>query len=335
MTKDVKPAEPKGPPKLADLLEPFPDVGHLFKAYDSEEGKRAKKGVCRECNQYHAICPGAHIPYVGHAAVTKRLLLVDPTWDWAPLAVDEHGLPRFVRTQDGRAVGLWINLTVLSVTRRGYGSVLPGAFEAEKQLIGDAIRNAAMRFGVALDCWSKEELETAVGELESEEEEDSGTLEAARSHAEKANKAPTKKQKDEEAKKAEDRSDLMREADEAFGGPIEVRSICGLPVHRTWASLKGEKIGRNAAEYGPGIPSSKLAFAKSWEWASEGLPGGERATWLEAMIQRAREKHAAAPSEPLHVSLQAALLAYDVMQSKLAPPPEGDEATYPTQESEV
>ena len=29
-----------------------------------------------------------------------------------------------------------------------------------KERIGDAIRNAAMRFGVALDLWSKEELES-------------------------------------------------------------------------------------------------------------------------------------------------------------------------------
>ena len=31
-------------------------------------------------------------------------------------------------------------------------------FELEKQLISDAIRNAAMRFGVALDLWAKEDL---------------------------------------------------------------------------------------------------------------------------------------------------------------------------------
>jgi hypothetical protein len=33
-----------------------------------------------------------------------------------------------------------------------------------KERIGDAIRNAAMRFGIALDLWSKEELESTLAE---------------------------------------------------------------------------------------------------------------------------------------------------------------------------
>jgi hypothetical protein len=51
---------------------------------------------------------------------------------------------------------LWIKLTVLGVTRIGVG-------DAEGQnnlkvMIGDALRNAGMRFGMALDLWSKEDL---------------------------------------------------------------------------------------------------------------------------------------------------------------------------------
>jgi hypothetical protein len=91
------------------------------------------------------------LDYVGHGAVTDRLLEVDPEWNWEPLAFDANGLPLF--SDDG--TGLWIKLTVLGVTRLGYGSVDAKAFDAEKQLIGDAIRNAAMRFGVALDLWIK------------------------------------------------------------------------------------------------------------------------------------------------------------------------------------
>ena len=90
------------------------------------------------------------LDYVGHAAVTDRLLAVDPSWTWEPVAHDEHGLP----ATDGR--NLWIRLTVCGVTRLGVGD---GA--SIKEAIGDAIRNAAMRFGVALDLWSKEELEQA------------------------------------------------------------------------------------------------------------------------------------------------------------------------------
>lgn len=92
---------------------------------------------------------GVMLDYVGHAAVTDRLLTVDPTWSWEPVAFDSEGLPAL----DSKG-GLWIRLTVAGVTRLGYGDG-----PDNKQRIGDAIRNAAMRFGVALDLWSKEELE--------------------------------------------------------------------------------------------------------------------------------------------------------------------------------
>jgi hypothetical protein len=90
------------------------------------------------------------LDYVGHAAVTDRLLTVDPEWSWEPLAYDEQGLPAY-----DRAGGLWIKLTVLGTTRFGYGDG-----PDPKQRIGDAIRNASMRFGVALDLWTKGELES-------------------------------------------------------------------------------------------------------------------------------------------------------------------------------
>jgi hypothetical protein len=99
---------------------------------------------------------GIKLDYVGHAAVTDRLLKVDPAWSWEPFALAEDGRP--LVTIRGSNVIMWIRLTVCSVTRIGCGTVKADAFDAEKQLIGDAIRNAAMRFGVALDLWSKEEL---------------------------------------------------------------------------------------------------------------------------------------------------------------------------------
>lgn len=104
------------------------------------------------------------LDYVGHANTTARLLNVDPEWTWEPVAYDAQGLPALVRTEQGQPVGLWIRLTVCGVTRLGYGSCMAGKADATKELIGDAIRNAAMRFGVALDLWSKEELETAGSE---------------------------------------------------------------------------------------------------------------------------------------------------------------------------
>ena len=91
---------------------------------------------------------GAMLDYVGHAAVTSRLLEVDPEWSWEPLALDPTGLPLY----DVKG-GLWIRLTIGGVTRLGYGDG-----PDPKQRIGDAIRNAAMRFGVALDLWAKEDI---------------------------------------------------------------------------------------------------------------------------------------------------------------------------------
>lgn len=98
---------------------------------------------------------GTQLDYVGHADVTSRLLEADPTWNWEPLASDENGLPRFDLDDKGRPVGLWIKLTAGGVTRMGYGSCPSNQNDAVKVLIGDALRNAAMRFGVALDLWAK------------------------------------------------------------------------------------------------------------------------------------------------------------------------------------
>jgi hypothetical protein len=95
---------------------------------------------------------GLQLDYVSHAWVTDRLLQVDPLWTWKPLAFTESGLPAF----DNNG-GLWIELTVCGVTRYGYGEPQGrDKFDQTKGAIGNAIRNAAMRFGVALDLWAKE-----------------------------------------------------------------------------------------------------------------------------------------------------------------------------------
>lgn len=97
---------------------------------------------------------GVKLAYVGHAALTDRLLDVDPAWSWEPLALDERGLPAL-----DEVGGLWIRLTVCGVTRLGYGDAgQKKGGDAMKERIGDALRNAAMRFGAALDLWHKGEL---------------------------------------------------------------------------------------------------------------------------------------------------------------------------------
>lgn len=94
----------------------------------------------------------AGVSYIGHAALTDRLLQADPDWTWEPVANPASiGLP-----VAGTGVEIWIKLTIDGTTRYGYGDA-PGkkGGDAIKEAIGDALRNAAMRFGVALDLWHK------------------------------------------------------------------------------------------------------------------------------------------------------------------------------------
>lgn len=143
-------ATPK-PTGLALLREPFPpnQISKLPKPYK----KDSPKGNCRECGGYHGL-PAAHLDYVGHAALTARLLDVDPSWTWEPVGFDERGLPAL-----DPSGGLWIKLTVCGVTRFGYGDAQgKSGPDAMKERIGDALRNAAMRFGAALDLWHKGDL---------------------------------------------------------------------------------------------------------------------------------------------------------------------------------
>jgi hypothetical protein len=107
---------------------------------------------------------GVMLSFVGHATVTDRLLTVDPLWSWEPFAVDEYGAPA-IAIRDEQAV-LWIRLTICDVTRIGVGITSASKPECEKELISDAIRNAAMRFGVALDLWARDGLESTPPEPE-------------------------------------------------------------------------------------------------------------------------------------------------------------------------
>lgn len=101
-----------------------------------------------ECIEYLETA-GTRLAYLSHSWVTQRLLEVDPEWSWEPLAFDSDGLPKF--DENG---GLWIRLTVLGVTRYGYGEPQGrDAFDKRKGAIGNALRVAAMRFGVGLYLW--------------------------------------------------------------------------------------------------------------------------------------------------------------------------------------
>ena len=96
---------------------------------------------------------GRSISYLNHAIVTDRLIQVDPNWSWEPMGINLDGTP--VIDQVG---GLWIRLTICESTRIGYGAsdLHQKGADAIKSAISDAIKNAAMRFGVALDLWGME-----------------------------------------------------------------------------------------------------------------------------------------------------------------------------------
>lgn len=134
------------PEMFKELAADFPpeSIGKLPKPYRAD----SPKGQCRECGGYHGL-PAVHLDYVGHAVVTQRLNHVDPNWSWEPMAKDQFGNPVLDPEKN-----LWIWLTIGGKTLAAVGDG-----KNMKERIGDAIRNGAMRFGVALKLWAKEELE--------------------------------------------------------------------------------------------------------------------------------------------------------------------------------
>lgn len=182
-------------PGLAKLREPF--APHQI-------GRKPKGGV--------------QLEFVGHAALTDRLLEVDPHWTWEPVAFDERGLPAL----DGNG-GLWIRLTVCGVTRLGYGDAdgKKGAV-AVKEAIGDALRNAGMRFGAALDLWHKGDLHDAAEEQGRNAESAPQVKPAA---SKPASKPAAATPKPEDAKAQELRRDIIAAAESKGVKPPEVSAL--------------------------------------------------------------------------------------------------------------
>ena len=119
---------------LALMRAPFPE--HQISKLPKPLKKDAPKGKCNECGGWHGL-PAVHLDYVGHAALTARLLDADAAWSWEPMSVDAAGLPALDR--DG---GMWIRLTVCGVSRLGYG-------DAQGKSGGDAMKE---RIGGSRGC---------------------------------------------------------------------------------------------------------------------------------------------------------------------------------------
>jgi len=225
---------------IITMRTPFPahHISKLPKATKAQnDAVKAdyKKGIrCSICGGWHHP-DVVHLDYVGHAALTDRLLDVDPDWTWEPVAYGPDGLPAL-----DRIGGLWIKLTVGGTTRLGYGDAdgKTGG-NAVKEAIGDALRNAAMRFGAALDLWHK-------GDLHLEAEEGGGQSNDAQSVAPESYTFPDGPAKGITEMKAMARS-LWREI-EGCGDQSELNPLLDLPPIRALLKQMSELENPNHRE---------------------------------------------------------------------------------------
>lgn len=161
-------------------------------------GQKHELAKCSACGQQISTAH-LHLSYVGHADVTGRLLEADPKWSWRPMyrQVDPEIYKLVLAAGDPVMVaqylnscppqldefgGLWIWLVLHDDDGNehefpGYGDAQGKAGpNGRKELIGDAIRNAAMRRGVALALWSKADKDEADKKTRGETPETAGDL---------------------------------------------------------------------------------------------------------------------------------------------------------------
>lgn len=103
---------------------------------------------------------GIQLDFVGHADITRILIEIDPCWRWVPIEWQD-GRPK-IHVENGIAT-LWGELTILGQARLGVGSCRADKPDLDKELVSDFLRNAAMRFGIALSLWTKQEWEDLGG----------------------------------------------------------------------------------------------------------------------------------------------------------------------------
>jgi hypothetical protein len=238
-----------------DLLrEPFPShqISKLpkpTKAQTDEVRADFKKGIrCTICGGWHHPAV-VHLDYVGHAALTDRLLDADPNWNWEPLT--ENGIPAVDQNN-----GMWIKLTVCGVTRIGYGHAEgKKGGDMIKEVIGDALRNAAMRFGAALDLWHK-------GDLHQLDGPDSPTG-AENAHAPRQQKAPQAAPKTEEPRDPEKISAWLIDA---IGKATTAEALGAWPAEGSKAEAAWAWLALEAPDHNERV---KQAYAKRREELTE------------------------------------------------------------------
>lgn len=105
--------------------------------------KDSQKGKCGECGGFHGL-PAIHLDVVNHATVTNRLNDAVPDWHYT---VDAE------YPGSGKGFGVRGTMTVGGISRIEYGDG-----KDPKEAVSDFIKRGAMRFGVAIDLWAKQEL---------------------------------------------------------------------------------------------------------------------------------------------------------------------------------
>ena len=103
---------------------------------------------------------GIQLDFVGHADITRILIEIDPLWSYEPCGWN-NGRPA-IHVENGMAT-MWAYLIVHGKKMLGVGSVRADKQELDKELVGDFLRNAAMRFGISLALWTKNEWEDLGG----------------------------------------------------------------------------------------------------------------------------------------------------------------------------
>lgn len=254
------------------LRKPFPkdQIGKLPKPTKRDN----PKGKCQECGGWHGL-PAVHLDYVGHAATTDRLLEVDPSWTWEFLAANQDGSPVVYTNglSDG-ALGIWIKVRIADVWTPGFGEG-----KNFKEAISDAIRNAAMRRGVALDLWSKEDLHAEEGEPK-----------PAGAQGERAGSTQRKP-----AAKPAAAASSPSEVPEDLKGSDD-------PVEQTISRLTGEILSIAKRQSGELFQSTTDVLAKKRGETADAL---DYVKWLERQHERIIENYGTPEGSPFQVPAAA------------------------------
>lgn len=144
--------------------KPEPEqVGHLPRVWcrpcrDEKRTRHCSEHALIRCDVCSQKITEAHLhlDYVGHADVGRALTMIDAEWNWEPCGWTEDGNPA-ITVRSNKVLVMWGRLTLLGVTRICVGSCEIDKTEADKELVGDLIRNGAMRHNVYGSLWSKSE----------------------------------------------------------------------------------------------------------------------------------------------------------------------------------